>query len=170
MNILKALFGTPEYVSKMDTTKNSPDPEPDDIWAFTDPDARDTYTRSGRLKKLEHDIRYEVMRGNPWDSEELEYKLEIRRLLREGSIEDKGTYWFSSPFPTVYRATKTGSITIAEQVHRFQKGDDIVFQCKMTRDSNPKLTAPILIARLQLTDKSKLCGDMGAAMKGMGSN
>ena len=168
MNILKALFGTPEYISKSDTTKNSPDPDPDDIWAFTDPDARDTYARDGRLKQLEHDLRYEVMRGSPWEPEELEYKLEIRRLLREGSIEDKGTYWFSSPFPTVYRAKQPGIFTIAGQEHSFQTGDDIVFQCKMTRDSNPKLTAPVLIARLQPTDKSKLCGDMGGAMKGMG--
>ena len=100
-DILKTLFGTPQYVSRTDTTANSPDPDANDAWAFTDPDAREGYAHRGDLQRLEHDIRYEVMRGGPWLPEELEYKTEIRRLLREGVISDKGTYWFRSPHPTV---------------------------------------------------------------------
>jgi len=38
----------------------------------------------------------------------------------------------------------------------------------MTRDMNPELTGPLLIARLQPTKKAQLCGEMGGAMKGMG--
>jgi len=168
MNIFKKLFGQPEYVSQMDTTPDSSDPEPNDVWAFTDPDARDTYEKQGQLRDLEHDIRFEVMRGTSWQPEELAYKSEIRRLLREGVLTDKGSYWFTSPFPTVYRATKNGVLTIAGKEYRFRKNDDIVFQCRMTRDMNPELTGPALISQLKPTNKSQFCGQMGSAMKGMG--
>ena len=168
MNILKRLFGSPQYISKTDTTADSPDPDPNDVWAFTDPDARETYEAKGQERELEQDIRFEVMRGQSWQPEELEYKREIRRLLRDGRIKDKGTYWFSSPFPTVYQGVKNGSLTIGGQKYRFRRGDDIVFQCRMTRDMDAKLTGPVLISRLQPTQKSQLCGAMGGAMKGMG--
>jgi hypothetical protein len=167
MNIFKALFGTPQYVSKTDTMANGPDPDPDDLWAFTDPDARDQYTRRGDQARLEHDIRFEVMRGEPWQEDELEYKREIRRLLGEGVVTDKGSYWFSSPFPTVYRALHNGSIRVAGQTYNFKAGEEIVFQCRMTRDMNPALTGPLLISRFKPTNKSQLCGDMGGAMKSM---
>lgn len=167
MNIIKALFGTPQYVSKTDTTADSPDPDPKDIWIFTDPDARDTYARQGDLSELEHDIRNEVMRSGPWQQEELEYKHEIRRLLREGTIKDKGSHWFTSPFPTVYRAVRSGKLTVGGRGISFRVGDDIVFQCRMTRDMNPGLPGPVLVAHLQPTKKAQLCGDMGGAMKGM---
>lgn len=167
MNILKALFGTPQYVSKTDTRADSPDPDPNDVWAFTDPDARDAYARQGKLRELEQDIRFEVMRGEPWLPMELEYKREIRRLLKEGKLADKGSYWYASPFPTVYRAVRDGSLTVDGKTYRFRAGDDVVFQCRMTRDMNPDLTGPVLIARLKPTKKSMLCGQMGGAMKGM---
>jgi len=63
MNILKSFFGTPQYVSQTDTTPDGPDPDPEDIWAFTDPDARTRFERKGKLEALEHDIRFEVMRA-----------------------------------------------------------------------------------------------------------
>jgi hypothetical protein len=168
MNILKAFFGTPQYVSRTDTTADSPDPDPNDLWAFTDPDAREMFEHEERLPELEQDIRYEVMRAGPWQPEELEYKREIRRLLGEGLIVDKGSYWFASPFSTVYRAVRGGSLRVAGREYPFRAGDDIVFQCRMTRDKNPTLTGPLSVARLQPTDKAKLCGEMGGAMKGKG--
>ncbi len=167
MNILKAMFGTQEYVSRTDTNANGPDPDPNDIWAFTDPDARETYARQGNIKQLEHDIRYEVMRGEPWQLEEMEYKREIRRLLKEGVIADKGSYWFTSPFPTVYRARRDGHLTISGKEFIFKKDEDIVFQCRMTRDMNPAPTGLVLVDRLSPTNKAQLCGEMGSAMKGM---
>jgi len=124
----------PQYVSRTDTTPDGPDPDPNDVWAFTDPDARDEYTRQGRLKRLERDIHYEVMRGGPWQPEELEYKSEIRQLLREGAIADKGTYWFRSPHPTIYRAQREGVLSVAGRIYCFGVGDDLVFQCRMERD------------------------------------
>lgn len=168
MNIFKALFGTPQYVSKTDTKPDSPDPDPNNVWAFTDPDARGVYADEGRLRELEHDIRFEVMRAGSWQPEELEYKREIRRLLQESAIEDKGTYWYASPHPTVYRARRDGELRVGGKTYRFRHGDDLVFQCRMTRDMNPELTGPVLVGSLQPTQKSMLCGQMGGAMKGMG--
>ncbi len=169
MDILKTLFSISKDDSKTDTTANSPDPDPNDFWIFTDPDARDVHARQGRLNELAHDIQYEVMRAGSWEPEELEYKYEIRRLLQEGIISDKGTYWFTSPFPTVYRAIRDGSLTISGREFRFRTGNDIVFQCRMVRDANPDLTSMVLVGYLQPTDKSVLCSQMGSAMKGMPS-
>ncbi len=168
MNILKALFGSPQYVSRADTTADEPEPDPADVWAFTDPDARESYEKMGRLAELERDIRFEVMRGKPWMEDEIAYKREIQRLLGEGKLEDKGSYWFASPFPTVYRAVGKGELRVGENTYPFAAGDDIVFQCRMTRDSNPELSGPVLVARLRPTDKARLCGEMGGAMSGMG--
>ncbi|MBI3760424.1 MAG: hypothetical protein HY260_00990 [Chloroflexi bacterium] len=167
-DFLKSLFGTSQYVSRTDTTPDSPDPDPNDIWAFTDPDAKDTYTRREGLRRLEHDIRFEVMRGGPWQPEELEYKTEVRQLLREGVIQDKGTYWYRSPHPTVYRAVRPGALSIAGQVFRFNPGDDLTFQCRMERDENPSLPGPVVIARFKNAEATALCGEMSGAMKGMG--
>ena len=167
MNLLKSLLGTPGFTSRADTTIDSSDPEPNDIWIFTDPDARDQYVRDGKLKRLEQDIRYEVMRGGNWESDELDYKFELRRLLREGAITDKGAYWYRSPHPTVYRGQREGELIVGGKTYRFGVGDDIVFQCRMERDENKtEERGPVLIARLHPTDRSVLCGEMWSAMKG----
>lgn len=167
-NLLKSLFGTPDFIARADTTANSPDPDPKDVWAFTDPDARDEYARDGKSKRLEQDIRFEVMRAGGWQTEELEYKSEIRRLLREGVIRDKGAYWFRSPHPTVYRAERAGALTVAGKAYRFRAGDDIVFQCRMERDESRADIGPVLVAQLKPTRNAVLCSDMSSAMKSMG--
>lgn len=82
------------------------------------------------------------MRGGSWLPEELEHKRELRRLLRKGAIEDKGSCWFTSPLPTVYRAVRGGSLTVGGKQCGSRAGDDIVFQCRMTRDVNSELTGP----------------------------
>lgn len=168
MDILKALFGTPQYVSRADTTPDSPDPDPNDVWIFTDPDARDAYAHRGQLERLAQDITYEVMRGEAWQPEELEYKRELRRLLRSSLIADKGTYWFRSPHPTVYRANRDDALTIAGRKYRFRGGDELVFQCRMERDERDEDPGPVLIARLQPTNNTVLCSGMSGAMRGMG--
>mgnify|MGYP003417419013 CR=1 FL=1 len=165
-NLLKSLFGTPEFTSRADTTADSPDPDSNDIWVFTDPDARDRYARDGDLQRLERDIRFEVMRGGGWESEELEYKSEIRRLLRAGVVTDKGAYWYRSPHSTVYRAQSDGSLTVNGKRYRFRAGDDVVFQCRMQRDERKEDSGPVLVARLKPTNEAVLCGDMSSAMKG----
>ncbi|MDP2778125.1 MAG: hypothetical protein Q8O48_10830 [Anaerolineales bacterium] len=167
-NLLKSLFGTPDFVSRADTTADSPDPDPNDVWAFTDPDARDDYARDGKQKRLEQDIRFEVMRAGGWQADELEFKSEIRRLLREGLIRDKGAYWFRSPHPTVYRVERDGALVVTGKTVRFHSGDDIVFQCRMERDEAKDERGPVLVARLQPTKDARLCGDVSSAMKGVG--
>jgi hypothetical protein len=167
MNILKSMLGIDLKQSQADTTADEGDPDPSNPWLFTDPDARAEFQRGGRLQELRRDIIYEVMRAQDWTAEELEYKRAIRDLLRRGAVADKGSYWYMSPFPTVYRALRAGEISIGGEVYRFQEGDDIVFQCRMTRDSDPSLRGPCLVARLQDTDRAMLCGEMGSAMKGM---
>lgn len=119
-NLLKSLLGTPDFVSRADTTAESLNPDPNDLWVFMDPDARDTYVRDGKLNRLEQDIRFEVMRGGTWEADELEYKSEIRRLLREGAIKDKGAYWYRSPHPTVYRALRSGRLTVNGRVPKIE--------------------------------------------------
>jgi hypothetical protein len=167
-NLLKSLLGTPDFVSRADTTADSPDPDPKDVWAFTDPDARDEYVRDGKHKRLEQDIHFEVMRGGGWQADELEYKSEIRRLLRENVVRDKGAYWYRSPHPTVYRAERDGALTVTGKTYRFRAGDDIVFQCRMERDESKEDPGPVLIASLHPTQNAVLCSDMTSAMKGMG--
>ncbi len=167
-DILKSLFGTPGFVSRADTTADSPNPDPNDVWAFTDPDARDDYARDGKSKRLEQDIRFEVMRASSWQADEMEYKSEIRRLLREGVVRDKGTYWYRSPHPTVYRAERDDMLNVAGKTVRFRAGDDIVFQCRMERDERDEDPGPVLIANLHRAQNAILCSDMTSAMKGMG--
>ncbi len=186
-DLLKALFGTPQYVSRTDTTADSPDPDPNDIWLLTDPDARDEYAKRNELREFEHDIRFQVMRGGAWLTDELDYKREIRRLLRKGVLADKGSYWYVSPHPTVYRAMRDGALAVAGRTHRFRAGDDIVFQCRKVprrqrecaaartarhagceRDKAEDDPGPVLVAHLQPTDKAMLCGEMQEAMTGMG--
>lgn len=108
------------------------------------------------------------MRGDGWQTDELEFKSEIRRLLREEIVRDKGAYWFRSPHPTVYRAERDGSLNAAGKNYRFRAGDDIVFQCRMERDENKEDLGPVLVARLQPSSDAVLCSDMSNAMKGMG--
>ena len=167
-NILKALFGSPDFVSRADTTADSADVDLYDVWAFTDPDARDTYARRSKLERLERDIRFEVMRGGAWMADESEYKSEIRRLLRDHTIADKGTYWYRSPHPTVYRALRDGVLTVGGKTVHFVASDDIVFLCRMERDERREDPGPVLVAHLHPTETDVLCGDMSSAMKGMG--
>ena len=89
-------------------------------------------------------------------------------MLREGVLADKGTYWYRSPHPTVYRAQRGGALTVASTTYRFSAGDDLVFQCRMERDKAKDDSGPVLIDRLQSTGQAVLCGGMAGAMKGMG--
>lgn len=167
MDLKKFLFGTPQFTSRTDTEATGPDPDPNDVWAFTDPDARDVYANQGQLPTLERDIRFEIMRGSPWQPEELGYKAEVRRLLKENIITDKGTYWYRSPHPTVYRAQRNGSAQISGWNYPFNAGDDLTFQCRMERDEAEEDPGPMLVARLNPAEKAVLCGDMSSAMRGM---
>lgn len=169
MGILEIIFG-----GKEKTLPQPPINKPvdisginsNDIFLFTDPKAIKDYGEHEKLEELKHDIKYSVMRGRVWNSDELEYAAEIERLLKQGIIEEKGSYWWISPHPTVYRAMKRGYIRINGEAHRFIKSSEITFQCRMAREQR-NLNAPLLIKRFTPTNNSMLCGEMKGSMKGM---
>jgi hypothetical protein len=137
-----------------------------DIFLFTDPKAIKNYEEHGKLEELKHDVKLSVMRGSVWNGDELEYAAEIERLLKQGIIDEKGSYWWVSPHPTVYRAKMRGYIRINGKAHRFIKGSEITFQCRMAREKR-NLNVPLLIKKFTPTNSSILCAEMVGIMKGM---
>ena len=137
----------------------------EDIWFMTDPVARARYEFEGRLDKLEHDVRFEVMRGQDWTQLDRSYASEIRRLEDEGLIRKLASFWAVSPHPTIYRAVQTGEINLMGNQVAFNTGDEIIWACPMTRDRF-NLDLPVLIGDFQDSRLQKLCGEMVNAMQG----
>ncbi len=160
---LREIFGDDELVDESVSISGI---DPNDVFLMTDPNAIEKYRNEERLDELEHDLRFDVMRGRPWQHEDLEYVAEIRRLLVNRTIEPKGSWWWTSPHPTVYRARKSGILRIGEKVYKFKKGKEITFQCQMEREKKD-LDGPLLLGNFTPTDRSSLCGGMDTAMKGM---
>lgn len=71
---------------------------------MTDPVARARDEFSDTLAKLEHDIRYEVLRGQDWSDLDHAYLQEITRLESAGMVRRLASFWAVSPHPPVYRA------------------------------------------------------------------
>ncbi|GEM_PF-3977198 len=136
-----------------------------DVWLMTDPVARARYEFNGTLDKLEHDIRYEVMRGQDWSDLDREYLREIARLKAEGAVRKLASFWAISPHPPIYRARRDGEFRIGGQRIPFKKGEEIVWACPMTRDRFD-LELPVLIADFSDTRVQQLCGEMSNAMQG----
>ncbi len=164
----RMFFGEEEFVEQppIDEPIDISGIDPNDVLLLSDPVAIDEYRKEERLEELKNDIKYSVMRGKPWEKDELEYVAEIRRLMKEGIIETKGSYWWTSPHPTVYRAKKRGYIRIRGKAHKFKKRDEITFQCRMEREAK-NLEVVLLIGRFSPTDKTMLCKEMSTTMKGM---
>lgn len=136
--------------------------EVDDVWPMTDPVARARFEFDGALDKLEHDIRYEVLRGGTWSSLDRGCKGELER---EGAIRRLASFWALSPFPPVYRARQDGELILAGHHFPFRKGQELVWACPMTRDRF-ELEFPILIGDLASERVQRLCGEMADAMMG----
>lgn len=139
--------------------------EMDDVWLMTDPVARARYEFNGTLDKLEHDIRYEVMRGQDWTPQDRAYLAEIARLERQGAVHRLASFWAVSPHPPVYRALRDGEFRLGGQRLAFHKGDEIVWACPMTRDAF-NLDLPVLVGDFQDERVRRLCGEMANAMQG----
>ncbi len=137
-----------------------------DVLLFSDLKAIQLYKEKGRFDDFIYDIKFSVMRGESWKINELEYAAEIKRLLNKSIIVEKGAYWWTSPHPTVYSAKKKGYIQINGNNYKFNKGEEITFQCRMALEQN-NLKAPLLIKKFNPTDKTMLCGEMKNSMKGM---
>lgn len=137
----------------------------EDVWLMTDPVARSRYEFDGSLEKLEHDIRYEVMRGEDWSESDREYLQEISHLENQGLVRRLASFWAISPHPPVYRALQDGEFHLGGQCIHFKKGDEIVWACPMTRDRF-ELELPLLIADFNDARVQRLCGEMSNAMQG----
>jgi serine/threonine protein kinase len=136
-----------------------------DVWLMTDPVARARYEFSGTLDELEHDIRYEVMRGQGWSDLDRAYLREIARLEHAGTVRRLASFWAVSPHPPVYRALADGEMHLGGKHVPFHKGDEITWACPMTQDQFG-LDVPVLIGDFQDERVQRLCGEMSNAMQG----
>lgn len=139
--------------------------EVDDVWLMTDPVARARFEFDGALDELDHDIRYEVLRGGTWSVLDRECKGELDRLEREGAIRRLASFWALSPFPPVYRSRQDGELVLGGRRFPFRKGQELVWACPMTRDRS-ELEYPILIGDFASERMQRLCGEMADAMMG----
>ena len=146
--------------SSSDTTAASPDPSPTDPWLFTDPFARDLYMQRNLIDQLEEDIRTYVMFDGRWAREELECKLEVRRLLREGFIAPVGSFGYLSPHPTVYRTLRAGTLIVSRQKYAFTDREALIFEPWLARYSDPGLNGPLRIGQLYHASTPLLCQDV----------
>lgn len=137
----------------------------EDVWLMTDPVARARYEFNGTLDRLEHDIRYEVMRGQDWSSSDRAYARQAAELEKAGTIRKLASFWAISPHPPIYRALKDGFLDLTGKPIPFRKGDEIVWACPMTCDRF-NLDVPVLIGDLQDERVQHLCGEMLNAMQG----
>lgn len=138
--------------------------EMEDVWLMTDPVALARYEFNGILDKLEHDIRYEVLRGKDWSQVDRAYLREITRLEEAGVVRKLASFWAISPHPPVYRALADGEMHHGGQRVPFRKGDEIVWACPMTRDCFG-LDLPVLLGDFQDERVQRLCGEMANAMQ-----
>jgi hypothetical protein len=97
-------YGKPIKCSYCGSTIIPAATELEELWMMTDPVARARYEFKGEVNKLEHDIRYEVMRGQDWSNLDREYLVEIQRLEQAGIVRKLASFWSISPHPPVYRA------------------------------------------------------------------
>jgi len=136
--------------------------EMEDVWLMTDPVARARYEFNGTLDKLEHDIRYEVMRGQDWSELDHAYLGEIARLKEAGVVRKLASFWAISPHPPIYRALADGEIVLGGKRVPFRRSDEIVWACPMTRDRfDPGL--PVLAGDFQDVRIQRTCGEMANA-------
>jgi hypothetical protein len=138
--------------------------DPEDTWLFTSISAKDKYRRDGNLDELERDIRNSSMGGKPWRPEDIEYLREIQRLVDEETVEEEASRWAVSPFPPVYRALRSGEMTIRGRTHSFKKGEQLVFQCRMEQETKG-LSGPVLISEFSPAKRDRYCGDMSGMGK-----
>ena len=135
------------------------------LWLLTDNIAKENIRYEGKLDELKHDIKYNVMRNESWHQEDLAYIKEINRLVQEGIIKKTTSYWFSSPFPSVYKAIRGGKLKVLGKKYYFKRGDDIVWQCQMGREMH-NLEGPVLIGTFTPKKLRMLCKEMENATKG----
>ena len=139
--------------------------DPRDVLLMTDPVTRARYEREGRLEELKDDIRFEVMRGKPWELTDLQYLEEVTRLESTGALKRLASYWNTSPHPPIFRAQRSGTLLIGGRTYHFHRGQDIVWACQMVRE-RAGTNGPVLIDKFDSTRITRLCGEMPNAVLG----
>ncbi len=161
---VKGAVEEPERTLKVEFEEGKTKYDPSDVWIFTHSRAIKEFRQQGKLEELTQDIREEVMVRDRWRPEEIEYLEEIDRLLDGDVIEEQKSRWASSPFPPTYRALREGKLVIQGKEFPFRKGLEIVFACKMTRETRG-VEGPVLIGSFSQVKEDKLCGQMKAMMR-----
>jgi hypothetical protein len=118
-----------------------------DLWTFTSPRAKREFEREGKIDAIKKDIVEEVLEGGDWTDQDRQYLTEVDQLLRQGVLEEKGSYWYFSPYPPTYRALKSGEIL----GRRFETGQDLVYQPAKNVDSDQKL----IVGKFQTTTQTQ---------------
>lgn len=143
--IKKSTLNGQQGPSRSDTTIASSEPSPSNPWLFTDPFARDLYKQRDLVDRLEEDIRTYAMFDGCWAPEELEYKLEVRRLLQEGFIAPEDSFGCLSPHPTVYRTLKAGTLMVSNRRYPLTDRECLIFEPWLARYSDPGLKGPLRV-------------------------
>ena len=130
-----------------------------DMWAFTSSRAKREFEREGKIDLVKKDIVEAVLEGGDWTDQDRQFLEEVNQLVRQGVLEEKGSYWFCSPYPPTYRTLKEGEIL----GRRFEPGQDIVYQPAKNVDSEDKLT----IGKFQTTTETRSHADHKTMMKHM---
>ena len=147
-SVRSLLFDEPQTFSYIDTHPDYNNPDPCDVWLFTDDEAKSVYAQKGKLDKLEQDIRAYAMFNGMWSSDELDFIREIGHLLYTHSLVPGFAFGHISPHPTIYRAIEDGTMRISGKNTYFRLGDEIVFEPWLVRLACPGLTGPLRIGSL----------------------
>lgn len=134
-------------------------PQPDDLWLFTDPIAKELYTQQNKIDQLQEDILRYAMCNGRWAANDLKFFGEVQRLLRDRTLISKGTFGYLSPHPTVYRAMRESAFEIADHKFHFEIGDDLVFKPWVARVSMPSSAGPSWVGKFRTVTHFCLCGD-----------
>jgi hypothetical protein len=166
-SIPKVAVGAPKARSNADTKGDGNAPKSEDLWLFTDPSARLMYFRQGRLAHLRWDIRTHVMCNWRWSPDELEFKRELKRLIKANVLKPLPAFGHLSPHPTIYQAVEEGFVEVAGEKYYFGISDQIVFEPWLVRLSHPGLRGPLRIGRLDTTTKFHLCCEAFPELEGL---
>ncbi len=156
-SVRSLLFDAPHNLSLIDAHPDYNNPDPYDVWLFTDDEAKSVYAHNGELDKLEQDIKTYVMFNNMWSPDELDFIREIGYLTYARVLTPGSAFGHISPHPTVYRATTEGSLHIDNRNIHFKMGDEIVFEPWLVRLAHPGLIGPLRIGRLNNSSDYSLC-------------
>jgi hypothetical protein len=166
-SIPKVAIGAPKARSNADTKGDGNAPNPEDLWLFTDPSARLMYFRQGRLAQLRWDIRTHAMCNWRWSPDELEFKRELKRLIKARLLKALPAFGDLSPHPTIYQAIEDGAVEVAGEKYYFSIGNQIVFEPWLVRLSRPGLRGPVRIGHLDITTKYRLCCEAFPELDGL---